>query len=167
MQRPELAATALWRATCPDGWRLEPINLGAVAAHLGVDILTWQPDEERLNGALIRSAKTVFVNAALARPRMRFAAAHELGHYVLGHEGDFFCPFNRYATLEREANRFAAALLMPTAVVKMLWLKLSDLTPAAKLSALAERLAVSRQALGYRLRAVGIAGETPASPQRA
>ncbi len=167
MQRPELAATALWRATCPDGWRVEPINLGAVAAHLGVDILTWQPDDERLNGALIRSAKTVFVNATLARPRMRFAAAHELGHYVLGHEGDFFCPFNRYATLEREANRFAAALLMPTAVVKTLWLKLSDLTPAAKLSALTERLAVSRQALGYRLRAVGIAGETPASPQRA
>ena len=167
MQRPELAATALWRATCPDGWGVEPINLGAVAAYLGVDILTWQPDEERLNGALIRSAKTVFVNAALARPRMRFAAAHELGHYVLGHEGDFFCPFNRYATLEREANRFAAALLMPTAVVKMLWLKLSDLTPSAKLSALAERLAVSRQALGYRLRAVGIAGDVPAAPQRA
>ncbi|MEE8640588.1 MAG: ImmA/IrrE family metallo-endopeptidase, partial [bacterium] len=83
MQRPELAATALWRATCPDGWRVEPINLGAVAAYLGVDILTWQPDEEQLNGALIRSAKTVFVNAALVRPRMRFAAAHELGHYVL------------------------------------------------------------------------------------
>ncbi len=167
MQRPELAATALWRATCPDGWRVEPINLGAAAAHLGVDILTWQPDDERLNGALIRSAKTVFVNAALARPRMRFAAAHELGHYVLGHEGDFFCPFNRYATLEREANRFAAALLMPTAVVKALWLKLSDLTPAAKLSTLAERLAVSRQALGYRLRAVGIAGDAPVAPQRA
>jgi Zn-dependent peptidase ImmA (M78 family) len=157
----------LWRATCPDGWRVEPINLGAAAAYLGVDILTWQPDEERLNGALIRSAKTVFVNAALVRPRMRFAAAHELGHYVLGHEGDFFCPFNRYATLEREANRFAAALLMPTAVVKTLWLKLSDLTPAAKVSALAKRLAVSRQALGYRLRAVGIAGEAPAAPQRA
>lgn len=156
----------MWRATCPDGWRVEPINLGAAAAHLGVDILTWQPDDERLNGALIRSAKTVFVNAALARPRMRFAAAHELGHYVLGHEGDFFCPFNRYATLEREANRFAAALLMPTAVVKALWLKLSDLTPAAKLSALAERLAVSRQALGYRLRAVGIASDAPAASQR-
>ncbi len=157
----------MWRATCPDGWRVEPINLGAVAAYLGVDILTWQPDEEQLNGALIRSAKTVFVNAALVRPRMRFAAAHELGHYVLGHEGDFFCPFNRYATLECEANRFAAALLMPTTVVKALWLKLSDLTPAAKLSALAERLAVSRQALGYRLRAVGIAGDAPAAPQRA
>jgi Zn-dependent peptidase ImmA (M78 family) len=166
VQRPELAATALWQATCPNGWRVEPINLGVVAAHLGVDILTWRPDEEGLNGALIRSAKTIFVNAALARPRMRFAAAHELGHYVLGHEGDFFCPFNRYAAPEREANRFAAALLMPTTVVKALWLKLSDLTPAAKLSALAERLAVSRQALGYRLRAVGIAGEAPAAAQR-
>lgn len=166
MQRPELAATALWRATCPNGWRLEPVNLGAVAAHLGVDILTWRPDEDGLNGAMIRSAKTVFVNAALARARMRFAAAHEIGHYVLGHEGDFFCPFNRYATLEREANSFAAALLMPAAVVKTLWLKLGDVTPAAKVSALAERLAVSRQALGYRLRAVGIAGDVPAAARR-
>ncbi len=133
---------------------------------MGVDILTWRPDEDGLNGALIRSAKTIFVNAALVRPRMRFAAAHELGHYVLGHEGDFFCPFNRYAAPEREANCFAAALLMPATVVKTLWLKLSDLTPAAKVSALAERLAVSRQALGYRLRAVGIAGEAPAAAQR-
>jgi Zn-dependent peptidase ImmA (M78 family) len=142
------------------------VDLGAVAAHLGVDILTWRPDEDGLNGALIRSAKTVFVNAALARPRMRFAAAHELGHYVLGHEGNFFCPFNSYAAVEREANRFAASLLMPTAVVKTLWLKLGSLTPAAKMSALADRLAVSRQALGYRLQAVGIAGERPAAAQR-
>jgi Zn-dependent peptidase ImmA (M78 family) len=166
VRRSELVAASLWRATCPDGWRVEPVDLRAVAAYVGVEILTWRPADEGLNGALIRSAKTIFVNAALVRPRMRFAAAHELGHYVLGHEGDFFCPFNRYATLEREANRFAAALLMPTAVVKMLWLKLSELTPSAKVSAVAKRLEVSRQALGYRLRAVGIAGDVPASPRR-
>lgn len=166
MRRSELAAASLWRATCPDGWRVEPVDLRAVAAYVGVEILAWRPAEEGLNGALIRSAKTIFVNASLVRPRMRFAAAHELGHYVLGHEGDFFCPFNRHATLEREANRFAAALLMPKAVVKTLWLKLSELTPAAKISAVAKRLEVSRQALGYRLRAVGIAGDVPASAQR-
>lgn len=165
MQRSELAARSLWRVICPDGWRIEPVDLGAVATYLGVEILTWHPDEKKLNGALIRSAKTVFVNASLALPRMRFAAAHELGHYVLGHEGDFFCPFHRYAELEREANRFAAALLMPTAVVKMLWLKFGDLTPAAKVTAVANRLAVSRQALGYRLRAVGIAGQPTAVPR--
>ncbi|HUV87211.1 MAG TPA: ImmA/IrrE family metallo-endopeptidase [bacterium] len=166
MRRSELAAASLWRATCPDGWRVEPVDLSAVAAYVGVEILTWRPAEEGLNGALIRSAKTIFVNAALVRPRMRFAAAHELGHYVLGHEGDFFCPFHQHAALEREVNRFAAALLMPKAVVKTLWLKLSELTPAAKISALANRLEVSRQALGYRLRAVGIAGGPAAGRQR-
>jgi Zn-dependent peptidase ImmA (M78 family) len=167
VRRPELAAASIWRAAYPEGWGAEPVDLGAVAAHLGVEILTWLPADEKLNGVLIRSARTVFVNAGLSLPRMRFVVAHELGHFVLGHDGDFYCPFTQLAEQEREANRFAAALLMPKALVKTLWLKLSDLTPPAKLSALARKLAVSRQALGYRLRAVGIAGDAPACHSRA
>jgi Zn-dependent peptidase ImmA (M78 family) len=157
----------VWQAAYPDGWGTEPVDLGAVAAYLGVEILTWLPAEEKLNGVLIRSARTVFVNAGLALPRMRFVVAHEFGHFVLGHDGDFYCPFTQLVEQEREANRFAAALLMPKAVVKTLWLKLSDLTPTAKMSALAKKLAVSRQALGYRLRAVGIAGGASAFHSRA
>jgi len=166
VERSELAARSLWRVICPDGWRVEPLDLAAVAAYLGCEILSWEPDEEKINGALIRNVKVIFVNASLAVPRMRFAAAHELGHYALGHGGDFFCPFPRQTALEREANRFAAALLMPAAVVKTLWLKLSDLAPGAKVAAVANRLAVSREALGYRLRAVGLAGQPPARPRR-
>jgi Zn-dependent peptidase ImmA (M78 family) len=167
VRRPELAAASVWKAAYPDGWGAEPVDLGAVAKHLGVEILTWFPAEEKLNGAMIRSARTVFVNAGLSLPRMRFVVAHELGHFVLGHDGDFYCPFTQYVEQEREANRFAAALLMPKAVVKALWLKLGGLAPPAKMSALARKLAVSRQALGYRLRAVGIAGEARALRSRA
>ncbi len=129
-----------------------------MADYVGVEILTWHPEEEKLNGALIRNAGTVFVNASLTRPRMRFAAAHEIGHYVLGHEGDLFCPYGRYAVQEREANLFAAALLIPAAVIKLFWLKLSNIAPAVRVAVVAERLAVSRQALSYRLETVGMAG---------
>ncbi len=167
MRRPELAAATIWRAAYPEGWGAEPVDLGAVASYLGVEILTWLPAEEKLNGVLIRSARTVFVNAGLSLPRMRFVVAHELGHLVLGHDGDFYCPFTQLVEQEREANRFAAALLMPRAVVKTLWLKLSGLAPPAKISALAKKLAVSRQALGYRLRAVGIGDEERALHSRA
>ncbi len=157
MRRAELLATALWRNLWREDWRFAPVDLRTVADYLGVEILAWYPNENRLHGALIRSAGTVFVNASLTRPRMRFAAAHELGHYVLGHEGNFFCPYGRYAAQEREANVFAAALLMPAAVIKLLWLKLSNVAPAARVAAVAERLAVSRRALSRRLETVGLA----------
>lgn len=164
VRRAELAAESLRRTISPDGGRLEPVNLNAAAEYVGIVILSWQPDENNLKGALIRSARTVFVNASLSLPRMRFIAAHELGHFVLGHGGDFYCPSSLYAARESQANRFAAALLMPPSLVKSLWLKLERLPPAAKVRAVAERLAVSREALGYRLMTLGLA--TPALSAR-
>ena len=46
--------------------------------------------------------------------RRRFTQAHELGHILLGHAGDG-------PQQEREADRFASALLMPAPVVFELW----------------------------------------------
>jgi len=166
VRRAEILATALWRNLWREDWRFAPVDLRTVADYLGVEILTWYPNENRLHGALIRSAGTVFVNASLTRPRMRFAAAHELGHYVLGHEGNFFCPYGRYAAQEREANVFAAALLMPAAVIKLFWLKLGNVAPAARVAAVAERLAVSRRALSCRLETVGLANHAPRARAR-
>jgi len=151
-----LAAKSVWRTVCPEGWKLAPVHLGAAAAALGLEIVAWRPAESRLNGALIRGAHAIFINASLAPARARFTAAHEFGHYVLGHRGDHYCYDGLRTAEEREASRFAAAFLMPTAVVKALWLKLGGLSPTAKVATVAERLAVSRQALGYRLEALGL-----------
>ena len=47
------------------------------------------------------------------RARLQFTIAHEIGHICLGHdEGD--------ARAEREANAFAASLLMPAAAIRYL-----------------------------------------------
>lgn len=46
--------------------------------------------------------------------RRRFTQAHELGHILLGHESDG-------PQQEREADRFASALLMPAPVIFELW----------------------------------------------
>jgi len=103
----------------------------------------------------------VFVNAALSPPRKRFTTAHALGHYVLGHGGDHYCPAAEDESREREANRFAAALLMPASRVTALWLKLDGVRPAARVRAVAERLLVSREALGYRLLTLGLTRRAP------
>ena len=46
--------------------------------------------------------------------RRRFTQAHELGHILLDHVGDG-------PQQEREADRFASALLMPAPVIRELW----------------------------------------------
>ena len=84
-----------------------------------------------LSGLFLPHAREIWVNAEEAAewpPRRRFTLAHELGHCVLHEDGQrsLFC---RHATvdpqaaadaeavaaaeIEREANQFAAALLMP------------------------------------------------------
>jgi len=157
VRRAELAAESLRRVIEPDDGRLAAVDVKAAAEYLGVTILGWQPDGNNLRGALIRSARTLFVNASLSEVRERFAVAHALGHLALGHGGDFYCPSELCAGREREANRFAAALLMPAPLVKALWLKLDGGPPRSKVRAIAERLLVSREALGYRLPALGLA----------
>lgn len=66
----------------------------------------------------------IFLSTAKSGERGRFDAAHELGHLVLHGE---YQTLNRPAA-EVEANRFAAALLMPRASVLAQGLK--DATPA-------------------------------------
>lgn len=82
---------------------------------------------QALSGLLLASRGEIWVNAAEARewpPRRRFTIGHELGHWVLHRAGQtaLFC---RHGMIEPEttrpappvpedeANRFAAALLMP------------------------------------------------------
>ncbi len=91
---------------------------------------------ETLSGLLLPSLAQIWVNADEAvqwPPRRRFTIAHELGHYVLHRTGQqaLFCrkavvdPEEKPATTrppipmtEQEANAFAAALLMPAALVR-------------------------------------------------
>lgn len=90
----------------------------------------------RLSGLLLPAQDRIYVNAVEARRspgRRRFTIAHELGHWHLHRDGDQttrtrFCrPADigegarelwKAQRIEAEANRFAAALLMPTDVVR-------------------------------------------------
>ena len=74
-------------------------------------------------GRAMLSDGTISLNAGDAPTAQRFSIAHELGHYVLRHDGFTFSPHEeRESDLyaedpmreeEREADHFASTLLMP------------------------------------------------------
>jgi Zn-dependent peptidase ImmA (M78 family)/transcriptional regulator with XRE-family HTH domain len=86
--------------------------------------------------------------------RHRFTVAHELGHLVMHHDAQPGAPQQ-----EREANAFAAELLMPAA-------KIEDQLPRrlrlGALHPLADVWGVSLQALIYRTRELGLVTEVAA-----
>ena len=99
--------------------------------------------------------------------RQRFTIAHEIGHFVL-HRGGTYIDKGTYARFrdlesgsgtkreEREANQFAAELLMPRHLVETL-LQSQHLDPGddGSLNRLAEEFEVSALAMSFRLANLG------------
>jgi len=117
-----------------------------------VQVVRW-PLSEPVSGVLLRSPTPVIaVNAAHHINRQRFTMAHEYYHYLYHKSLDkLMCMTNVDDTrpYEREANRFAAALLMPEHVVRGL---LQQRDPET----VAERMMVSVEALQWRMKELDI-----------
>ena len=133
---------------------LEELGLGPSRDFLDDNVSGWI--ERRPDGSY-----GVTVNARHAHVRQRFTAAHELGHYIyhrdlLGAgtgdtrayraEGTRFPNGAIRPVHERQANSFAANLLMPAASINAL--KAQGVTTVADLGA---RLEVSQDAMRIRL----------------
>lgn len=108
-------------------------------------------------------------------PRRRFTLAHEIGHYCLhtSSTGEGFTDsrrtMSRTATMwdakEREANQFAADLLMPTKSVFEIGSRVLDendkrarppMSVPEFTTRMADEFLVSNEAMTYRLRGLGI-----------
>ncbi|GAA4419233.1 hypothetical protein GCM10023187_53350 [Nibrella viscosa] len=105
------------------------IDVKQVAATLGIELMLYDFGED-VSGVLLRDGEKAKIGYSTQTGllRQRFTIAHELGHYILNHQrqGVFVDTPEKYFTLfrdsksstgedfqEREANAFAAALLMP------------------------------------------------------
>jgi Zn-dependent peptidase ImmA (M78 family) len=113
-----------------------------------------------VSGLLYPAERAVYVNANDAPARRRFTLAHELGHWVCqcreGRGAPLMCRAEDVApatdrTLEREANIFAAELLMPEPAVRA-----TAVDPDA-----AARFGVSVEAMRWRLYGFGLIDEPP------
>jgi hypothetical protein len=103
-----------------------------------------------LSGLLIVGRRELWTREAEPPERRRFTVAHEIGHWVCHREaGPRVCDLTSARAardpLEREANTFAAELLMPAAEVRAAHARHPD--PGS----LAEWFRVSREAMGWRL----------------
>lgn len=134
-----------------------------------VDVLI-EPMAKDLEGLLLRDAETgvamMLVNSAAVVGRQRFTLAHELGHLVFQDTGLSTPEYTSRQDkgIERRANAFAAALLVPKVVV----LELSEQHVPndgqcrnsglqAVLTALVSQYGVSRDAAAYRMLNSGVA----------
>jgi Zn-dependent peptidase ImmA (M78 family) len=99
----------------------------------------------------------IVVNSRQPSARQRFTVAHELGHYYLRHERGSFAEPGGGSRQERDAERFAANLLMPAAWVRRYWATYGA-NPENRISILAAMFEVSRAALRVRLKELGLDG---------
>lgn len=134
--------------------RFEAVDVEAFLERERVEVARW-PLDETVAGVLVREPRAIIaVNTAHHRNRQRFTMAHEYYHYLY-HQSltKLMCmtSLSDSSRYEREANRFAAALLMPEETVRRLLSRYRAGTVASKLM-------VSEEALQWRMRALGCGG---------
>jgi Zn-dependent peptidase ImmA (M78 family) len=165
----KLAAEALTRS----GIFAPHVNIGKVAKAYGLEIIRQNADPN-VSGFLIKGLEDgsgiIGVNSSHTLNRQRFTIAHEIGHFLLhNYQG---VHFDRESTAlqiynrdnnsstgldhdEREANLFAAELLMPRDFVQTAMDGIDSLTlldqKESALDRLAKQFRVSITAMTYRL----------------
>lgn len=161
---------------------LPELSLATVAEHLirdgivngAASVVDMLEDRNSIEGLCFRLGETAtcFVGSAMPLVRRRFTAAHELAHalmhqlhmerYLLDEKIDEEGKAE-HAEMEKEANQFAAELLMPEAILHARAEELNKSfgnCPRQSLSyRLAGELLVSREAMRYRLHNLGIGDE--------
>ncbi|MCZ4320297.1 ImmA/IrrE family metallo-endopeptidase [Aequorivita viscosa] len=155
-----------------------PIDLNRLAKRLNISIEEQDLDDD-ISGFLLKDKgkTTVGINMYHADVRKRFTLAHEIGHFKLHNiDSPIFVDYsykgsmlrskesnklfrsnrnNVNPTMEKEANFFAANLLMPKILVKKEIEKLNNsLDYDNKVWKLAEVFEVSTQAMDYRLKSL-------------
>lgn len=153
-----------------------PIPIHLVAKRLGLLLEAVSLGDE-VSGVLVMTGDhgVIGYNASHSPTRQRFTIAHEIAHYILHRaEGALFIDDRTFAAFrdqrssfgadkhERQANAFAAALLMPTnLVLREIEHRHFDLSDEESLSDLARAFQVSVQAMVYRLANIGVLTASP------
>jgi len=146
-----------------------PVNVTALAKKLNI-VLKSKDLDDNVSGVFFGKddKKVIVINKSQGKKRKRFSIAHEIGHCVLHHENNpYFIDkvsfhFRNGVSssgedkMEREANHFGAALLMPRSLVDSeisnLRLVENSVNPIKELAKIFD---VSEIAMAYRLANLG------------
>lgn len=140
-----------------------PVRLGHLAKELGVSIKVSSMNTG-VSGQITREDGhyLIRVNRHEARERQRFTIAHELAHFLLhksvidsspdGIKDNVLYRSGEPERIEYEANRLAADIVMPMALVqKVLQEEFDGVVTEATIESLAARFQVSKAAMEIRL----------------
>ena len=142
----EIALQALQSINCS----YPPVPIEEVAKKLGFAVVEFDFPNS-ISGVLKKDRMVIGVNAQHHPIRRRFTIAHELGHFLLGHDigkeedvvdEDFDKPIHT----EKQANIFASCILMPSE-----WVKSEVQGKTIDLKVMAQKFSVSEQAITIRL----------------
>ena len=115
-----------------------------------IKILSHHFTSKKIEGLTVVDRSGISFSYEKTNPKVKqnFTLCHELGHFILKHEGNYFAESidNQENLLEREANIFSAVVLMPDIVLLSKILYSYDTFQRIQNS-----LEVSKQALFFRL----------------
>jgi len=140
-----------------------PVPVERIAEDL-LGLAVTERDDLAVSGMLLPAEREIYLNAEDVPARRRFTLAHEVGHWVCqcleGKGAPVMCRAEDVSesadrTLEREANVFAAELLMPEPAVRAAW------DGDADISGFVELFAVSREAMHWRIYNLGFVENKP------
>jgi Zn-dependent peptidase ImmA (M78 family) len=151
-----------------DAGCIVPVPVVEIAKKLGITISeVVMPDFQGIKPSGILNKNqgtwTILLNNADSSVRKRFTIAHEIGHYLLHSTesslilddfpaGETFYRLGLDDPKEKDANYFAACLLMPEDQIKNFWLSGEFKNPAE----LANRFNVSEVSITYRLKSLSL-----------
>jgi Zn-dependent peptidase ImmA (M78 family) len=153
---------------------MTPVPIEKIIENYGI-ILKKEPADDSLSGFILTdmSSKNVIigVNSSQHSLRQRFSMAHELGHFLLHENESIHFDYKSKILLrdetsskgtdvrEKEANLFAAELLMPTKFLKQDFKEIDSIDfleeTEINLENLARKYEVSAQAMTFRLAYLG------------
>jgi Zn-dependent peptidase ImmA (M78 family) len=135
-----------------------PINLAKILQYFDLSLSTAIFKKPEAAGALDKTQKMIYLAKGESQKRQFFTVAHEIGHFALNHKKKFDVFYRQQITEfngesseeEREANYFAASILMPKELVLKFWQDRPDVELVSSF------FGVSRSAAFWRLKNLGL-----------
>ncbi|KKP90412.1 MAG: hypothetical protein US57_C0002G0033 [Candidatus Moranbacteria bacterium GW2011_GWC2_37_73] len=134
-----------------------PVPLEEVAALFNIQVVPYPDFPDNVSGMIMHKEGMTFIGVNQNHPkvRQRFTLAHELGHFLMGHDDHTIVDdrFDKPINKEKEANKFASELLMPKQFIEK---EIKEHSGKIGINQLAKKFEVSEQAMSIRLLDTGL-----------